>query len=161
MSTSVPLEDDRWGPHANTGALVIRQDPHQLREHAARRLLRRLRDLNLGDGSVPLKDGNKVRITGCASLDHPVEGGVRYRLNFSDGGAEIVEIQWHGGRLHSHLTKNKAQAHDSGTSFGLNGHPSGLVELSGLQSAIDLSSASSEDYEVLLSLIVEATVEAA
>jgi hypothetical protein len=47
------------------------------------------------------------------------------------------------------------------TSFGLNGHPSGLVEISGLRSAIDLSSASFEEYEALLSRIVEATIKTA
>ena len=140
---------------------MIRQDPLQLREHAARRLLRRLRDLNLGDGSVSLKDGDKVRITGCSSLDHPVEGGVRYRLNFSDGNAEVVEIQWQGGRIHAHLTGSEALKSGTETSFGLNGHPSGLVELSGLKSAINLSSASCEDYEALLSRIVEATIRVA
>lgn len=140
---------------------MIRQDPRQLREHAARRLLRRLRDLNLGDGSVSLKDGDTVRITGCASLDHPVEGGVRYRLSFSDGNSDVVEIQWLDGRLHAHLTQHRFHAAESGTSFGLNGHPSGLVELSGLKSAVDLSSASLEDYEALLSRIVEATVRIA
>ena len=140
---------------------MIRQDPRQLREHAARRLLRRLRDLNLGDGSVSLEDGDKVRITGCASLDHPVEGGVRYCLSFNDGSTEVVEIQWQDGRLHAHLTHNDGDAETRGTSFGLNGHPSGLVELSGLKSAVDLSSASLEDYETLLSRIVEATVQIA
>jgi len=140
---------------------LIRQDPRQLREHAARRLLRRLRDLNLGDGSVSLEGGDKVRITGCASLDHPVEGGVRYYLSFSDGNAEVVEIHWQDGRLHAHLTQNEGNAETRGTSFGLNGHPSGLVELSGLKSAVDLSSASFEDYEALLSRIVEATIRVA
>ena len=140
---------------------MIRQDPLQLREHAARRLLRRLRDLNLGDGSISLKDGEKVRITGCSSLDHPVESGVRYRLNFSNGDAEVVELQWQNGRLHTHLTGHDSLTGACRASFGLNGHPSGLVELSGLKSAIDLSSASFKDYEALLSRIVEATVEIA
>ncbi|NRB27729.1 MAG: TonB-dependent receptor, partial [Roseibacillus sp.] len=40
---------------------------------------------NLGDGSVRLPDGQEVRITGCASVDHPVERGVRYRLMFEGG----------------------------------------------------------------------------
>jgi hypothetical protein len=90
-----------------------------------------------------------------------VESGVRYRLNFSDGTAKVVEIQWQGGRLHAHLTGSDALESAAGTSFGLNGHPSGLVELSGLKSAIDLSSASCEDYEALLSRIVEATIRVA
>ena len=139
---------------------MIRQDPLQLREQAARRLLRRLRDLNLGDGCIRLQSGQEVRITGCASLDHPVERGVRYRLSFSNGDTELVEIVWRDGRICTQLC-GAGHAPERESSFGLNGHPSGLVELSGLRSAIDLSCASSDDYEALLGLIIEATVDAA
>ncbi len=140
---------------------MIRQDPNRLREQAARRLLRRLRDLNLGDGIVHLSDGQEVRITGCTSLDHPVERGVRYRLCFDDGRTEVVELGWRDGRLHTKSSREFTESLHGETSFGLNGHPTGLVELSGLHSAIDLSTASSEDFEALLGLIVEATIEAA
>ena len=140
---------------------MIRQDPNQLREQAARRLLRRIRDLNLGDGSVRLPDGEEVRITGCTSLDHPVERGVRYRLSFESGRSDVIELEWRDGRLHAHLVIQPTDELASGTSFGLNGHPAGLVELSGLHSAIDLSCASSEEFEALLRRIVAATVDAA
>ena len=140
---------------------MIRQDPNRLREQAARRLLRRFRDLNLGDGVVHLSGGEEVRIRGCTSLDHPVERGVRYRLSYEDGRTEVVELEWRNGRLHTTRSQEPAVDRPSGTSFGLNGHPMGLVELSGLQSAIDLSSASPEDFEALLRRIVGATVEVA
>ena len=140
---------------------MIRQDPNQLREQAARLLLRRIRDLNLGDGSVCLQDGEKVRITGCTSLDHPVERGVRYRLSFESGMTKVLELKWRDGRLHTHLVIQPTEELASGISFGLNGHPAGLVELSGLHSAIDLSCASSEEFEALLRRIVAATVNAA
>ena len=140
---------------------MIRQDPNRLREQAARRLLRRFRDLNLGDGVVRLSDGREVRITGCTSLDHPVERGVRYRICFEDGRTVVVELDWRDGRLHTKRIQKPSEDPLNGTSFGLNGHPTGLVELSGLHSAIDLSCASSEDFEALLGRIVEATVGAA
>ena len=110
---------------------------------------------------MQLSDGKEVRIIGCISLDHPVERGVRYRLSFDDGRTEVVELEWRDGRLHTKSSEESAEGLHSETSFGLNGHPAGLVELSGLHSAIDLSSASSEDFEVLLGRIVEATVGAA
>jgi len=139
---------------------VIRQDPLQLREQAARRLLRRLRDLNLGDGTIRLQSGQEVRITGCASLDHPVERGVRYRLSFSNGDTELVEILWRDGRIYTQFCREAEHATERVNSFGLNGHPYGLVELSGLRSAIDLSCASSDEYEALLGLVVEAAIGA-
>ena len=140
---------------------MIRQDPNQLREQAARRLLRRLRDLNFGDGTIRVTGGEEVRITGCTSLDHPVERGVRYRLSFEGGETKVVELEWSDGRLHTRLFVDPAEEPATQTSFGLNGHPAGLVELSGLHSAINLSSASSEDFEALLGRIVGATVEVA
>ncbi len=108
-----------------------------------------------------LSDGQEVRITGCTSLDHPVERGVRYRLSFDDGRTEVVELEWRDGRLHTKSSQDLSTALPSESSFGLNGHPTGLVELSGLHSAIDLSTAMPEDFEVLLSRIVRATVGAA
>lgn len=108
-----------------------------------------------------LRDGQEVKITGCTSLDHPVERGVRYRLCFDDGKTEVVELEWRDGRLHTKSSRELADGLQSEASFGLNGHPTGLVELSGLHSAIDLSTASSEDFEALLRRIVEATVGAA
>jgi len=140
---------------------VIRQDPNRLREQAARRLLRRIRDLNLGDGTVQLQDGQTVRITGCTSLDHPVERGVRYRISFSDGSTEFVELEWKDGRIFARRTREDRGELDREASFGLNGHPMGLVELAGLRSSIDLATASPEDFEEILSRIVEATVAVA
>ena len=140
---------------------MIRQDPHQIREQAARRLLRRLRDLNLGDGSVHLSGGEEVRITGCTSLDHPVERGVRYSLSYASGRTEVFELNWRNGRLHTQLHTNTGTEPATGPSFGLNGHPAGLVELAGLRSSIDLSCATPEDFEALLARIVGATVNAA
>ena len=140
---------------------MIRQDPNRLREQAARRLLRRIRDLNLGDGIVHLQDGREVRITGCTSLDHPVERGVRYRLSFEDGQTEVVELEWRDGRIYTKRAGEHDGSSDCETSFGLNGHPTGLVELAGLRSSIDLSKASPEDFEALLGRIVEATVSVA
>jgi len=140
---------------------VIRQDPNRIREQAAWHLLQRFRDLNLADGVVNLSGGEKVRIKGCTSLDHPVERGVRYSLSYEDGKTGIVELEWRDGRIHTNRSKGPAIDHPCGTSFGLNGHPMGLVEISSLRAAIDLSSASSEDFEVLLGRIVEATLEVA
>ncbi len=140
---------------------MIRQDPYLLREQAARRLLRGLRDLNLGDGSIRMTSGEEDKITGCTSLDHPVEWGVRYRLSFESGRTEVVKLEWRDGRLYTQRFVDPVAKPAAGTSFGLNGHPAGIVELSGLHSAIDLSCASSEEFEALLRRIIGATVEAA
>jgi len=108
-----------------------------------------------------MQDGKEVRITGCTSLDLPVERGVRYRLSVESGEVVGVKLEWRTGRLHTRLSAGPMDETGAGISFGLNGHPAGLVELSGLHSAIDLSCASSEEFEALLRRIVAATVDAA
>ena len=82
-------------------------------------------------------------------------------MSYGDGRTEVVNLEWRDGRLHTACSQEPAVDQQGGTSFGLNGHPTGLVELSGLHSAINLSSASSEDFEALLGRIVGATVEVA
>ena len=82
-------------------------------------------------------------------------------MSYEDGRTEVVELEWRNGRLHTTRSQEPAVDRPGGASFGLNGHPMGLVELSGLRSAIDLSSASTEEFEALLRRIVGATVEVA
>lgn len=65
----------------------------------ARGLLRRLRDLNWSSGPVALTRSSHVRLQGCASLDSPVEQGVRYRVHNPQGHSALVEIQWNGSAL--------------------------------------------------------------
>ena len=94
-------------------------------------------------------------------MDHPVERGVRYRLSFEDGQTEVVELEWRDGRIYTKRAGEHDGSSECEASFGLNGHPTGLVELAGLRSSIDLSKASPEDFEALLGRIVEAAVSVA
>lgn len=60
--------------------------------HAAiRRLLRRLRDLNLAS-RVAVRPGAFVRLKGCSSVDAPVESGVRYQLLDDQGHLSTLEL---------------------------------------------------------------------
>ena len=64
---------------------ILPRTPSTLAPAEARRLLRRLRDLNLVAHEVAVDGGTTVTIDGCLSLDGPVEQGVRYRLRVADG----------------------------------------------------------------------------
>jgi len=65
---------------------------HQLDSNPARRLrmlLRKLRDLNLTVRRLAVAKDSWVRLSGCLSVDRPIESGVSYRLT-SDTGAEYT-----------------------------------------------------------------------
>lgn len=65
----------------------------------ARALLRKLRDLNLTSGPVAVGRRACVEFAGCLSLDAPVEKGVRYRVQQSDGTTGLLELAWNEGAL--------------------------------------------------------------
>jgi len=65
----------------------------------ARALLRKLRDLNLTSGPVAVGRRACVQLAGCLSLDAPVEKGVRYRVQQSDGTTCLLELAWSGNTL--------------------------------------------------------------
>jgi hypothetical protein len=65
----------------------------------ARALLRKLRDLNLTSGPVATGRRAFVELAGCLSLDAPVEKGVRYRVQRSDGKTNLLEITWNDSLL--------------------------------------------------------------
>ncbi len=65
----------------------------------ARGLLRRFRDLNLGPCGIEVGTNERVTVSGCLSLDHPVERGVRYSLHEDCGTERVLGIHWTEGRL--------------------------------------------------------------
>ncbi len=78
---------------------MIEVAAHALPSDKARTLLRRLRDLNLVCGPVAITSDMAVIVSGCLSLDAPVEGGVAYRLRDQDGREGRLDLFWDGPRL--------------------------------------------------------------
>lgn len=64
----------------------------------ARLLLQRFRDLNLGPTGIEVTDKGRVVVSGCLSLDHPVENGVRYAVT-GERGDRVLRIHWRNERL--------------------------------------------------------------
>ena len=71
----------------------------RLPSEKARALLRKLRDLNLTSGPVAVGRRACVELAGCLSIDSPVEKGVRYRIQQSDGRTTLLELLWNEGAL--------------------------------------------------------------
>jgi len=73
----------------------------------ARVLLRRFRDLNLGPCGIDVSQEERVQVSGCISLDHPVERGVRYCVAGNDGVERVLAMYWDEGRLLLHLRRDR------------------------------------------------------
>jgi hypothetical protein len=73
----------------------------------ARLLLRSFRDLNLGPCGIDVAQGKRVTVSGCISIDHPVERGVRYLVQGEDGAERVLAIYWTEDRLQLHLRRDR------------------------------------------------------
>lgn len=69
-----------------------------------RELLRKLRDACLGPCGIDLTAGERVRLLGCLSSDHPVELGVRYGVERHDGELQVLDLRHRDGRLEVSLS---------------------------------------------------------
>jgi len=61
-------------------------------DRQARRILRRIRDLNLA-ARLDVGGGRRVSIEGCSTLDSPVERGVRYRISSGEKRGALSLVQ--------------------------------------------------------------------
>jgi hypothetical protein len=91
-----------WPPTPLKNLTVIRPNGTITAEQA-RSLLRSFRDLNLGPAGIEVSDRGRVVVSGCLSLDHPVESGVRYALH-GEQGERVLNIQWKDERLRLQLS---------------------------------------------------------
>lgn len=64
-----------------------------------RTLLGKLRDLNLTGARIALAGGRSLVVQGCASLDLPVEEGVRYRIATEGAGETTLGVCARDGAL--------------------------------------------------------------
>ncbi len=72
---------------------------HDLSERHTRRLLRKLRDVNLGAHRVAIRNGLTISFAGCLTLDAPVEQGVRYQLRSANGERQTLTLEAHGADI--------------------------------------------------------------
>ena len=124
----------------------------------ARQLLRRFRDLNLGPCGIDVAQGERIVVSGCISLDHPVERGVRYCLQNLDGSERVLGIAWDEGLLHLHLSRDRTP--DSPIverlEVELDGDDSGLLSAPELGARLNLEDTDAREIEHFLRRIVRA-----
>ena len=75
-------------------------DPHHLSAESSRRILYKLRDLNLLAERMRLDDGRRVDMRGCLHPDAPVNGKVYYRLGMGESEEILLGIDIKDSRLH-------------------------------------------------------------
>jgi hypothetical protein len=70
----------------------------------SRRILYKLRDLNLLAERLRLEDGRRIDMRGCLHPDAPVHGKVHYRLGLGDNREVLLGIDIKDSRLHLTLS---------------------------------------------------------
>ncbi|MFT7485077.1 MAG: hypothetical protein ACI9F9_000923 [Candidatus Paceibacteria bacterium] len=136
--------------------LVIRPNG-TISAEQARRLLRRFRDLNLGPCGIEINDHERIVVSGCLSLDHPVENGVRYSLK--DGDRELIlRIHWADEQLVLQLSDpgNSDTPLDNELGVSLSCDRLGRVSAPDLGARLHLEDGGPMDIEHFLRRIVRA-----
>ncbi len=78
---------------------------------ATRRLLRKLRDVNLGAQRVAIRPDLTVSFAGCLTLDAPVEMGVRYLLRGKHDERQTLTLKADGIDLDICLQTDEGELH--------------------------------------------------
>lgn len=84
-------------------------DAHHLSAEISRRILYKLRDLNLSAERLRLADGRRVDFKGCLEADAPVNGDLCYRLTLDGEHDCHFTIALDRGRLHLALATPNAR----------------------------------------------------
>jgi hypothetical protein len=126
----------------------------------ARLLLQRFRDLNLGPTGIEITDKGRVVVSGCLSLDHPVENGVRYAVT-GESGDRVLRIHWQNERLVLQLAPTELAQDEDLPSTGemdvpLSCDGLGRVSAPDLGARLNLEDGSARDIEHFLRRIVRA-----
>lgn len=120
-------------------------------DEQARRLLRCIRDLNLGPAGIEVGEGERVVLDGCTSTDSPVEAGVWYRLR-QDDRERLLVIRWRDDRLQLALEdRTECQLDVELACDGL-----GRISAPDLGARLHLEDRSARDIEHFLRRIVRA-----
>ena len=124
----------------------------------ARRLLRRVRDLNLGPCGIEVRDNERITVAGCLSLDHPVEMGVRYSLHEDSGRERVLGLSWNEGRLVIELIANEADGSIVSAPIDVELGCDGLGRIAapGLGARLHLANADAREVEHFLRRVVRA-----
>lgn len=140
-----------------TNGSVIRPNG-RISPEQCRVLLRRIRDLNLGHCGIDVAPGERVQVSGCISVDHPVELGVRYIVQGSDGVERILAIHCDDGHLRLHLRRDRRPDSPIVEELGVELGCDGLGRLSApeLAARIDLDASEAREVEHFLRRIVRA-----
>lgn len=135
---------------------------HESNEACGRELLRKLRDACLGPCGIDLSAGERVRMLGCLSSDHPVELGVRYGLEHEDGRVEVLDLRHRDGRLQVGLASvlHDRRPPTCELALQLERDRFGRVSAPELGARLDLQLCDAREIEHFLRRIVRAALDA-
>ena len=126
------------------------EGPSHLSAEASRRILYKLRDLNLSAERIRLEDGRRVDFKGCLDPDAPVRDQLYYRLVLDGEQERLLAITLERGRLC--LALGRAEDEDAERSRWLNlaACEDGRVSAPEIEASIDPETTSADEVEKFL-----------
>jgi len=116
----------------------------------SRRILSRLRDLNLSAERLLLGDGRRVRFRGCLNPDKPVSDSIWYRLDLDEGHEHLLGIDLEEGRLRLSLATGAGLPSERSRYLNLGLDPEGRAGSPALAAALDPKTTERDEVEHFL-----------
>ncbi len=120
-------------------------EPSHLSAETSRRILYKLRDLNLSAERILLANGHRVDFRGCLDADAPVHGHLFYRLTLDGHEERLMAIALDRGRLHLALVRYQDEASRRSRWLTLTSDEDGLVSAPQLGVSLDPDTANPDE----------------
>jgi hypothetical protein len=145
-------------PHPGSSHASI--TPALLSAEGSRRILYKLRDLNLLAERLHLADGRRVELRGCLHPDAPVNGHVHYRLGLTDQEEQLLGINIKDSRLHLTLGTSETGQPSRSRFLPISVDEEGRANCAQIQTTLDLNTAERPELQAFLQELVLACLPA-
>lgn len=126
----------------------------------SRRILYKLRDLNLLAERMRLDDGRRIDMRGCLHPDAPVNGKVYYRLDVGDQTNVILGIDIKDSRLHLTLSTSETGVPSRSRYLPMTMNQAGRARSAQIGTTLDPDSANRAELQAFLQELVLACLPA-
>lgn len=141
--------DTHNSPHSHAPLAYTLLSPED-----SRRILYKLRDLNLLAERMYLTDGRRVDLRGCLHPDAPINGLVYYRLSLDVEEELLLGINLEDSRLHLTLSSTKTGTPSRSRYLPVTMDETGRANCAQIQTTLDPNSAERPELQAFLQELV-------
>ncbi len=150
ISTDTPNSPRSHDPLAS--ALLTPED--------SRRILYKLRDLNLLAERLHLSDGRRIDLRGCLHPDAPITGHVHYRLGLDDEEELLLGIDLRDSRVHLTLSTTETGVPSRSRYLPITIDEAGRASCAQIKTTLDPSATERPELQAFLQELVLACLPA-